>query len=170
MSSSSPPGPPDVSMQDSPGACASVSTPSSGVPSIGSGDIGLGTPSSGDFCAAGTPSSISTISTISTPSSVASVGYSDGDVAALADVWEGFQMMERHDVTKSNCQSLEDIRERLRLHIQREVGHGKTTGAVSKQPHRKLLLDHSIVYPSDALSYYVFGNFRCLYHNGLSQY
>ena len=52
-------------------------------------------------------------------------------IEKLTDIWEGFQLMEMHNVTPENCQSIEDIKERLTLHVKREMGLAKSTEAVS---------------------------------------
>ena len=110
-----------------------ASSPSSGEPSIGTpagtpgGSVGTSADSVGNKCS---NTDVVEMLPLSIPYSEGCVSFTEGEVNDITDVWEGFQMMEQHKVSKENCQSLADIKDRLHLHIQREVGQGKTTVAV----------------------------------------
>ena len=54
-------------------------------------------------------------------------------IESLTEIWEGFSLMDQHGVAKENCQSLDDMKERLKLHYLRQRGEGRSTEAVSMQ-------------------------------------
>ena len=53
------------------------------------------------------------------------------DIETITEIWEGFSLMDKYEVAKENCQSLEDMKQRLKLHYLRETGKGRSTEAVS---------------------------------------
>lgn len=53
------------------------------------------------------------------------------EVDRLTEIWEGFSLMDKHDVPKENCQSLEEMKERLKLHFYRNLGQGRSPETVS---------------------------------------
>ena len=52
------------------------------------------------------------------------------EIDGLTEIWEGFALMDKHEVPKENCQCLQDMKERLRLHYYREIGQGRSPEAV----------------------------------------
>ncbi len=58
-------------------------------------------------------------------------GLTSDAIDQLGDIWEGFSLMEEHGVSRDGCDSLEDMKERLRLHLLKTIGQGKTIDAVS---------------------------------------
>ena len=53
------------------------------------------------------------------------------EIDTFTEIWEGFTLMDKYGVAKENCLSLEDMKERLKLHYLRETGKGRSTEAVS---------------------------------------
>ena len=49
----------------------------------------------------------------------------------ITEVWEGFGLMQKYDVDRNNCSSLQDIQDRLRLHFHKQLGQGRGAKAVS---------------------------------------
>ena len=52
-------------------------------------------------------------------------------IESLTDIWEGFRLMDEHGVAKENCQSLDDMKQRLRLHHLQQTGQARSPEAVS---------------------------------------
>ena len=63
---------------------------------------------------------------------MASASLSPDIIDSLTDIWEGFRLMDEHGVAKENCQSLDDMKQRLRLHYLQQMGKARSTDAVSK--------------------------------------
>ena len=61
---------------------------------------------------------------------VVMAGLSEDAIDGLQDIWEGFRLMDQHGVAKENCQSLEDMKQRLRLHHLQLTGQARSPQAV----------------------------------------
>ena len=58
-------------------------------------------------------------------------GLTSDVIDQLGDISEGFSLMEEHGVSRDGCDTLEDVKKRLRLHLPKAIGQDKTIDAVS---------------------------------------
>ena len=55
------------------------------------------------------------------------------EVDHLQDICEGFTLLQKYDITEKGCQSLDDIKDRLRLHYHKVRNEGHQLQTVSKK-------------------------------------
>ena len=53
------------------------------------------------------------------------------EINELQDICDGFVLLQKHDITETGCQSLEDIKDRLRLHYHKAHNEGHQLQTVS---------------------------------------